>query len=976
MVRSEVVSLTVTICACIVMLSQPLAIAGTTTENSAVDTESAAAGTASLEVLGNDTSRNATAYSPCQVSQVPTEAPPLEFVPDPAPLTMNPGVVGNVTRCFDSNTSLSSFKDVSSTGNSIVDGGMGALDSGTVDIYGRVLYENVITAESAAGVLPESQHPYLANSNPATWYIYGEPDTSSIMIFFSSIQTQYPNDYILIKDSQGNLAWPTLSGTYTNQWVTVWSHSARIELYSDGSDQRWGFQVTRFVQDSRQWFPVQGVTVNIYDKDTWSGDDLLASVVTNSEGRFSALGIPNVDPWPEGSTLDIYCTMDSTSDHARVIMDGGGAYTMTTPVWSNVPDGYNDLGDLAPSEATNTAWMVYQDLLDCWNTFAYGGPGYQAPRIKAVWTSGHNAHYHTGCPDGSHIDFGGLWAGEVHLSSEDGQVVDTVLHEAGHVIMFREYGNWVPGEISTHFYTMNYAEKYAWTEGWADFVPAAVGLYTGKGDAYYDTANLGLCGYQFSMETAQQLGSGECPGNGAWSGGDTNEATVSYALYDIYDSNDDGTDSFDGGLNGIWTVFDDRRINDFSDFYDAFREHYSSSPPYHTSCHNAIKQGSRGTINYDPVMFYDDFTDGSIPDWIIQQSGGPVSLDYSSYLAPVPVPALKIVKSSSASPSSAMHKFATQGGFLTIEASIRVSNTVGPAYILVSGASTESYEVCFAVWNGLFQWYCSGWHSTGVSVQASTWYHIGFSLDIANKMFDIYLDGDRIQQNAAFFNMGNVHYPDRVSFQAGDGNSGYYITEWVDYVVVRRGKTVFRDEFKDTSSWSLDTTGGTITLDNLQGSFATPNLKLVRGTGGTGGVSATSTPAFGPLTQKVYVDIRFQMSAINYQWRGAYISLKDASGNVLVHIAFVDGHIKWLDTTGWHDSGATYVYGTWYVLGFEVEIPSKTFNLYKDGTLMSTTMNFYYQGSSIAAIKIQSGDYGPDGCPVTLWVDDLIIRGA
>jgi hypothetical protein len=477
------------------------------------------------------------------------------------------------------------------------------------------------------------------------------------------------------------------------------------------------------------------------------------------------------------------------------------------------------------------------------------------------------------------------------------------------------------------------------------------------------------------MEAAQRLGTGEYPGHGGWSGGDTNEAAVSYALYDMYDSNDDGTDSFDGGLSGIWAVFDDRIALNFVDFYDAFRDHYSSSPTYYMSCHNAIKQGSRGTINYDSVIFYDDFSDGSISDWSTDQSGGPVSLDYGSYLAPVPVPALKILKNLSAYPSSARHTFATQERFLTVEASLRVSNTVGPAYITVTGARTGSYEVCFAVWNGLFQWYSGGWHSTGVTVQATTWYHIGFSLDISNKKFDIYLDGDRIQQNANFFDTGNTHYPDSVTFQAGDGNSGYLVTEWVDYVVIRNGKTVFRDEFKDTSSWSLDTSGGTIALDYLTGSFATPNLKLTRGTGGSGGVSATSTPAFGQLGVEAYVDIRFQMYALNYQWRGAYVSLKDTYGNVIVHIALADGHILWLDSTGWHDSGATYVYGTWYVLGFAVDILSKTFNLYKDGNMISSTMNFYYQGSSITAIKIQSGDYGPNGIPVTLWVDDLIIRG-
>lgn len=88
-----------------------------------------------------------------------TEAAPLEFVPDPAPLTVIP-VVGNVTRCSDSNESLSKFVDVSPTENSPMDGGMGMLESGFIDVHGRVVYENVITAESAGNSLPQSPHPY------------------------------------------------------------------------------------------------------------------------------------------------------------------------------------------------------------------------------------------------------------------------------------------------------------------------------------------------------------------------------------------------------------------------------------------------------------------------------------------------------------------------------------------------------------------------------------------------------------------------------------------------------------------------------------------------------------------------------------------------------------------------------------------------------------------------------------------------
>lgn len=824
--------------------------------------------------------------------------------------------------------------------------------------------------------------PYRANSNQpggptATWSIYGEPDTSSIEIFFSSIQVQYPNDYIQVKDSQGNLAWQTWAGTYTNQWVTVWSHSARIELYSDGTDQRDGFYVTKFVQNWHHWFPVQGVTVYAYDDDTYSGDDPLGSAVTDSQGYFSITNIPNDhESWPEGGTLDVYCKLWSYSDHAIVVMSGGGAYGMTTDVQGNVEDGDVNFYDIAPSEATNTAWIAYSNVNDCWNTFANGGPGYQAPQIKAVWTSGHNANYHWGCPSGTHTDTGGLYPGEIHLNSVDGQVVDTVLHEAGHVIMFREYDNWVPGETTNHFYTLNYGENFAWTEGWADFVPAAVGLYTGKGDAYFDTGNLGLLGYQYSMETAQQLESGIYPGDAEWLGGDTNEATISYALYDIYDSNDDGTDYFDGGLNGIWTVFDDRRINDFSDFYDAFREHYYSSQAYYASCHNAIKQGSRGTISYDPVTLMEDC--GDIPDWTLSQVGGAVSLDSDPNLAPVPTPCMRLeTYNPNTGEVSAAHHFPTQGGDFVVDVKVRPDDTIGHNYIwIMNTGPTNAFGAYIAFQNGQISYYSTGpnWHDI-MAFSADTWYQLTFSIHASSGTFDLFVNGVSKVTGAAFYDDGSSsnHYLNLVKFRAGYAGQAE-VKYWVDDITIRVGAGMFCDQFvEDYVGWTRVQTAGTVDRDSYSGSWVYPSARLNRQqTDPSKQCQAFHSVSTSSKTSgRIYLEARVSVDTIgSYKW--CYVNLYDSGGVVETYLVLRDGYICYY-TGSWVYTSYTYSAGSWFKIGLDADLETGTYDIYANGAKIVSGAPLWDPGTAhnILKVGLQAGAANLSG--MTLHCDDIVV---
>ena len=149
--------------------------------------------------------------------------------------------------------------------------------------------------------------------------------------------------------------------------------------------------------------------------------------------------------------------------------------------------------------------------------------------------------------DGTYYNLGG----QVHLAGTDANSADPGVHEYGHNVMYRVYGNWWPPEEhcpSPHYLLSNEDCSCAWTEGWADFLPLAVnrdGSYTwGSGSTQ-------------SLETPTWTGydKGECV-----------EGRVAGAMYDIDDSNNDGADQLSFGLDEIATIMKSHKISYFRSF--------------------------------------------------------------------------------------------------------------------------------------------------------------------------------------------------------------------------------------------------------------------------------------------------------------------------------------------------------------------------------------------------------------------------
>jgi hypothetical protein len=849
-----------------------------------------------------------------------------------------------------------------------------------ITVTGRVVYENIVSTESEPS-MPDSPHSY-SNNYDNSWYLKGSPSASQVQVFFSRVDVEYSYDHVKVWDRYNNLVWDSdnIGGHGTNICVAVPGNQARVQLTSDFSITDWGFQVTKFVPNGDRYRGVPMSTIEIWDDD-YLGDDLLWTGVSDNSGYFSVT-LSNHDGGGANGQ-DIYVKAFTTSDHARVIVLNGGTYGLETGVYQDVPDESTlNVGNMAAPDAANSAWIVYSNLVYCWNTLMNGGPGYSVTQVKAAWNLGHSSDYGWGCcqgPNGpSHY---GTIAEEIHLRSDDGQDTDTILHECGHHVMFHVYSHWLPHTSSySHYYGSNSPEDIAWQEGWPNFFSIVVALWTETGDRYFDLGG-GVGSYSsaaegvfYDMETSQKLQGGvvnSYPGDTDpfWAGGDTDEATVSYALYDIYDYPNDGLDTYYGGFLRIWWVMAYERHSSLSEFYDSWRAYYKNYLLDQWGCDAAIKQGSLGTINYDPVMFYDDFLDGNTDGWILEESGGDVSLDYSAGLAPVPVPAMKIDKTSVNNEASARHQFPTQGGDFIIEAKIRSANTAGWFYFL--GMLGNEFGIYFCMRGGSFAYYTTTWNTFGMSYSANTWYQVDFKVHAASGTYDILINGVLKVTGAAFNGAAGQRYLNTVKFQAGTSTMGS-VTGWVDEVAIRGGSSLFSDQFiENLVGWTQVETGGPVDWDGTTGSWNSPSMKLYKQT------DTDDTQAFHTVstttTGKVFLEARAKISTID-SGKWCYVNLYNSAGVLETYLVLKDGYICYWTSSGWASTTFSYGANTWFKLGLDVDLETGLYDIYGNGVRIAAGTPLWGSGGShnIAKVGFQAGTHD-DLYGMTLWGDDILV---
>ncbi|WP_433271577.1 hypothetical protein ACQPZF_12760 [Actinosynnema sp. CS-041913] len=287
--------------------------------------------------------------------------------------------------------------------------------------------------------------------------------------------------------------------------------------------------------------PSPNIQVQAWDDDSFGGDDLLDTALTDGRGGFR-LCFDNDDV---SGGQDVYVRVRAENGLWRVTVDLGflrPVYEFRSAQRDDIGDGRTvDLGRLAPADQTLHRVLHAFDLAndaqewtpgECWDARDTG----DCRRMEIVY------------PDDDANDNSRYTLNDNTVRLEPAAPDDRTdtVHEYGHAVMDDVYEDAYPNaeRCSPHQMDRRSSEGCAWTEGFANFYPMAIynrDEYRGwrvEDTARYDT-------------------------------GDDTEGRVTGSLWDLMDPA--GEAYWDGwqesARDAIWDTFLDRRSNDFREFW-------------------------------------------------------------------------------------------------------------------------------------------------------------------------------------------------------------------------------------------------------------------------------------------------------------------------------------------------------------------------------------------------------------------------
>jgi hypothetical protein len=245
-------------------------------------------------------------------------------------------------------------------------------------------------------------------------------------------------------------------------------------------------------------------------------------------------------------------------------------------------DGTHDIGAwfVFNNDTYERAYWTQRDLNDTWRYILFNGGGGVAGPTTVQWK--------LSSTDGTYYNPGG----NVHLAGVDplSPLGVVAKHEYGHNIMYNIYGNYMPPNPNCNPHTIQAALSAGcgWTEGWTEFLTSAVNnsptFYWPSGDS-------------LDLESPTW-------GTFGWDNGDWPEGRVAGALWDIFDANNDGDDTYaDGVFANLWEVSYNANDNTMGDFWNHWIARGHSNVSW-----GPIMDLYQNTINYRSGPFNDDFT--------------------------------------------------------------------------------------------------------------------------------------------------------------------------------------------------------------------------------------------------------------------------------------------------------------------------------------------------------------------------------
>lgn len=336
---------------------------------------------------------------------------------------------------------------------------------------------------------------------------------------------------------------------------------------------RWWYRL-----NEEYFLPIVWATVYIYDVEPSGSLVFLDDALTDPTGYFSSDLILN-DDGPGEDGLDIIVYVYTASSVALVIDPDGYVYNASSPEFSDCPDGSLPIGDqLVPFDERRGAWRIFSidfGLTHGWY-YLMDEVGYNTPTAWCYWPIEGNPRYDIEnrvilLPDGAE------------------RFQDVILHEYGHYVMHSIYEWYLPENITVEYEIDKHSNaNVSWVEGWAYFFPLAV-----KNNPLFVPLDI-----NFENKTW-------CTPN--WDDGDDVVGRVTGALWDIFDSHDDGYDTFSDGFTRIWNIMHSTPCDTSHEFWQAWNTSgYPKQPALMAIFQNTIDYRGPGDLDADGYVNMSD----------------------------------------------------------------------------------------------------------------------------------------------------------------------------------------------------------------------------------------------------------------------------------------------------------------------------------------------------------------------------------
>ncbi|OUQ88103.1 hypothetical protein B5G50_10715 [Brevibacillus brevis] len=229
--------------------------------------------------------------------------------------------------------------------------------------------------------------------------------------------------------------------------------------------------------------------------------------------------------------------------YGKVLSEDGNfwyTYTQYTDLTTPVRNGAVEIGSWFVSKGSHTekAFWVLDDIVK--TKFELNGtPNFGNTPVVWFPSATNLAYYSPG--------------DKIYLGANSPESQSITIHELGHATMYNTYGSYPPINCPSPHYINKTTNDTgcAWSEGWADFLQAYI---NNSPRFYFDSTTYVDLENTSSMDT-----------------GDMVEGRVAGALWDLYDSVNDGSDTHSYTFNNIYYAMRESKLNNFGEYWDKWK---------------------------------------------------------------------------------------------------------------------------------------------------------------------------------------------------------------------------------------------------------------------------------------------------------------------------------------------------------------------------------------------------------------------